>query len=74
MRDGRTLYLVKWRELAYDQCTWEEENEDIPGLKPAIEYYTDLRAACCNEVRKKGKKGKKSKTKEIMDDDDRTTP
>lgn len=24
MRDGRTLYLVKWRELTYDQATWEE--------------------------------------------------
>lgn len=39
MRDGRTLYLVKWRELPYDQATWEEENEDIPRLKQAIEYY-----------------------------------
>lgn len=39
MRDGRTLYLVKWRELPYDQATWEEETEDIPGLKQAIEYY-----------------------------------
>lgn len=39
MRDGRTLYLVKWRELPYDQATWEEESDDIPGLKVAIEYY-----------------------------------
>ncbi|XP_058170277.1 chromodomain-helicase-DNA-binding protein Mi-2 homolog [Anopheles ziemanni] len=43
MRDGRTLYLVKWRELPYDQATWEEEEEDIPGLKMTIEYYLDLR-------------------------------
>lgn len=39
MRDGRTLYLVKWRELPYDQATWEEESDEIPGLKSAIEYY-----------------------------------
>lgn len=39
MRDGRTLYLTKWRDLPYDQATWEEENDDIPGLKRAIEYY-----------------------------------
>lgn len=39
MRDGRTLYLVKWRELQYDQATWEEDGEDIPALKQAIEYY-----------------------------------
>lgn len=39
MRDGRTLYLVKWRDLPYDQATWEEETDDISGLKTAIEYY-----------------------------------
>lgn len=77
MRDGRTLYLVKWRDLPYDQATWEEESEDINGLKTAIEYYMDLRAACCNDgSSKKGKKGKgrKSKTRELLDDDDRTAP
>lgn len=54
MRDGRTLYLVKWRELSYDQATWEEEDEDIPGLKQAIEYYMDLRAALSGDSNRKG--------------------
>lgn len=76
MRDGRTLYLVKWRDLPYDQATWEEDTEDIPGLKQAIEYYMDLRAACNVDgsgSSRKGKKGKgkKTKTRELMDDDDR---
>lgn len=59
-RDGRATYLVKWRELGYDQATWEDEHEDIPGLKQAIEYYLDLRAANCCDVNtsRKGKKGK----------------
>lgn len=75
MRDGRTLYMVKWRELSYDQCTWEEESDEIPGLKVAIEYYMDLRAACNAEFKKSKKgKGKKSKAREIMDDDDRSAP
>ncbi|RZC42901.1 chromodomain-helicase-DNA-binding protein Mi-2 -like protein [Asbolus verrucosus] len=77
MKDGRILYLVKWRELPYDQATWEEETEEIPGLKQAIEYYMDLRAACTSSSSgTKGKKGKgkKTKTRELMDDDDRTTP
>lgn len=39
MRDGSILYLVKWRDLTYDQATWEEEDESVPGLKAAIEYY-----------------------------------
>lgn len=39
-RDGSITYLVKWRELSYDQATWEVENDElIPGLKLAIEYY-----------------------------------
>ncbi|XP_019868397.1 chromodomain-helicase-DNA-binding protein Mi-2 homolog isoform X2 [Aethina tumida] len=71
MRDGRTLYLVKWRELPYDQATWEEESDEIPGLKSAIEYYLDLRSACLNQGKKKGK-GRKSKSKEV-DDDDRSS-
>uniref|UniRef100_A0A1B0D1P9 Uncharacterized protein n=1 Tax=Phlebotomus papatasi TaxID=29031 RepID=A0A1B0D1P9_PHLPP len=71
MRDGRTLYLVKWRDLAYDQTTWEEETEDIPGLKQAVEYYMDLRMACTQDssVKRKGKKGRKSRTKELEDED-----
>lgn len=74
MRDGRVLYYVKWRELPYDQCTWEEDNDEIVGLKQAIEYYMDLRSALTNEgnVRKKGKKGRKSKNKD-NDDDDKIT-
>ncbi|XP_048269214.1 chromodomain-helicase-DNA-binding protein Mi-2 homolog isoform X4 [Bombus terrestris] len=78
-RDGRATYLVKWRELGYDQATWEDEHEDIPGLKQAIEYYLDLRAAnCCDgSSSRKGKKGekskgKKSKTRELIDDEERT--
>lgn len=74
-RDGRASYLVKWRDLGYDQATWEDENADIPGLKQAIEYYLDLRAANCADgpTSRKGKKGKgkKSKTREIIDDEEK---
>lgn len=61
-RDGRASYLVKWRELGYDQATWESEHEDIPGLKQAMEYYQDLRAANCGDSSssRKGKKGKQT--------------
>lgn len=71
-RDGTAMYLVKWRDLPYDKSTWEEEIDDIPGLKTAIDYYQDLRAVCTtdyNNSRKKGKKGRKSKVKEVEDDE-----
>ncbi|XP_043469159.1 chromodomain-helicase-DNA-binding protein Mi-2 homolog isoform X2 [Leptopilina heterotoma] len=75
-RDGRATYLVKWRELGYDQATWEEDSDDIPGLKQAVEYYLDLRNAICGDgssSSRKGKKGKgkKSKTREIIDDEEK---
>lgn len=38
-RDGTTYYLVKWRDLSYDQTTWESEHSEIAGLKQAVEYY-----------------------------------
>lgn len=71
LRDGTTQYLVKWRDLPYDQATWEDEDEEIVGLKQAIEFYHDLRAACNADVgkNKKGKKKGKSRTRELGDED-----
>lgn len=76
-RDGRTLYMVKWRELNYDAATWEDDGAEfeIPGLKRAVEDYFDLRVACGADVpkkRSKGKSHKKGKSKEA--DDDREGP
>ncbi|CAH2074458.1 unnamed protein product, partial [Iphiclides podalirius] len=73
-RDGTTYYLVKWRDLSYDQATWESENEDIAGLKNAMEYYQDMRAFITSEGKTKGSKGKKtgrkSKNKDMIDEDE----
>ncbi|KAK9502140.1 hypothetical protein O3M35_012729 [Rhynocoris fuscipes] len=72
-RDGSNIYLVKWRDLSYDQATWEDENEDIPGLRRAIDYYHEMRAYYTSEgggKKSKGKKGKKSKSRELQEDDE----
>ena len=37
-------YLVKWRELGYDQLSWEKDSAEIPGLKEAVEMYHHRRA------------------------------
>ncbi|XP_061664095.1 chromodomain-helicase-DNA-binding protein 3 isoform X2 [Syngnathoides biaculeatus] len=29
---GAYHYLVKWRDLTYDQCTWEQDHMDIPDF------------------------------------------
>ncbi|XP_072314760.1 chromodomain-helicase-DNA-binding protein 3 isoform X2 [Eucyclogobius newberryi] len=33
--DKKTIYhyLVKWRDLTYDQCTWERDDMDIPDFE-----------------------------------------
>ncbi|XP_047988172.1 LOW QUALITY PROTEIN: chromodomain-helicase-DNA-binding protein Mi-2 homolog [Leguminivora glycinivorella] len=73
-RDGTTYFLVKWRDLSYDQATWESEHADIVGLKQAVDYYQDMRAYITSEGKSKGSKGKKagrkSKTRDPIDDDE----
>ncbi|RWS31027.1 chromodomain-helicase-DNA-binding protein Mi-2-like isoform X5 [Leptotrombidium deliense] len=64
LRDGTYMYLMKWRDLPYDQVSWEyEEQEDfeIPELRRAIQQYLDLRSA--TESTGKRNKGKSSKGK-----------
>ncbi|XP_048883208.1 LOW QUALITY PROTEIN: chromodomain-helicase-DNA-binding protein 3 [Brienomyrus brachyistius] len=31
-KKGNYHYLVKWRDLTYDQCTWERDDLDIPDF------------------------------------------
>lgn len=52
LQSGRNMYFVKWRELEYDQCTWEDDEDDVPGLKAAIKFYEDHRAYSVEGIRK----------------------
>lgn len=69
LRDGRYMYLVKWRDLPYDQSSWEFEESDefqISDMKKAIEEYWDLRniSDCAVGSKMKSHKGRgKSKKK-----------
>lgn len=31
-KKGNYHYLVKWRDLTYDQCTWERDDMEIPDF------------------------------------------
>lgn len=52
-------YLVKWKELGYDQATWElkddEDNKDILEFEKAIEYYNQLRVRYKKQCKLKAK-------------------
>lgn len=68
-RDGRNEYLVKWRELPYDQSTWEDESVEYVGFKSSVDYYWDLRAFM--DPNKKYKKYKSKKLKrDISEEED----
>ncbi|KAF7107219.1 hypothetical protein CFC21_107879 [Triticum aestivum] len=38
---GEREYYVKWKELSYDECTWESES-DISVFQPQIERYNEI--------------------------------
>ena len=40
-KKGKTQYLVKWRELPYEQSTWEDLDKEnyLKATKDAIEDY-----------------------------------
>lgn len=42
-KDGDVHYLIKWRDMPYDQCTWEVDDFDIPDYDRHKASYWDHR-------------------------------
>nr|CAH8824718.1 unnamed protein product [Trichobilharzia regenti] len=42
-RGGQTWYLVKWRDLPYDECTWEARDGEVVDMDKYIEEYRTMR-------------------------------
>ncbi|MGH0183736.1 UNVERIFIED_CONTAM: hypothetical protein FKN15_012811 [Acipenser sinensis] len=66
-KKGGLHYLLKWRDLTYDQCTWEEEDMTIPEFESHQSAYWRHRELMIKDDPAKPKKLKKFK-KEEMDD------
>nr|XP_040060253.1 chromodomain-helicase-DNA-binding protein 5 isoform X2 [Gasterosteus aculeatus aculeatus] len=67
-KDGDVHYLIKWRDLPYDQCTWEVDDFDVPEYDTHKATYWDHREQIVGEdqrplVVKKGKKLKEDHQK-----------
>ncbi|KAF4100777.1 chromodomain-helicase-DNA-binding protein 4a [Onychostoma macrolepis] len=56
-------YLIKWRDLTYDQATWEAEDMDIPEFDAYKLQYWNHRELMMGD---EGKPGKKMKLKGKM--------
>ncbi|XP_014681188.1 PREDICTED: chromodomain-helicase-DNA-binding protein 5-like [Priapulus caudatus] len=79
-RSGVTYYLVKWKDLPYDQATWESEDVDIHGFKKSVDQYWEIRNAA-EGVRDRdgapavaGKKSRKGKGVKRSKKEDSPTP
>ena len=59
LRDGTNQYFIKWRDLPYVDCSWEDEDMEIPDMNIFISHYEDLRYVCGIDGGKKKKKKKK---------------
>ncbi|XP_037388154.1 chromodomain-helicase-DNA-binding protein 5 isoform X1 [Pygocentrus nattereri] len=62
-KDGDVHYLIKWRDLPYDQCTWEVDEFDVPDYESFKQAYWDHREQMLGEdqrplVVRKGKRPK----------------
>ncbi|XP_013871478.1 chromodomain-helicase-DNA-binding protein 5 [Austrofundulus limnaeus] len=60
-KDGDVHYLIKWRDLPYDQCTWEADDFDVPDYDIHKAFYWDHREQILGEdqrplVVRKGRK------------------
>ncbi|KAA0710020.1 Chromodomain-helicase-DNA-binding protein 4 [Triplophysa tibetana] len=56
-------YLIKWRDLTYDQSTWEGEDMDVPDFETFKLQYWNHRELMMGD---EGKPGKKMKLKGKM--------
>uniref|UniRef100_A0A667Y4Y1 Chromodomain helicase DNA binding protein 4 n=1 Tax=Myripristis murdjan TaxID=586833 RepID=A0A667Y4Y1_9TELE len=53
-------YLIKWRDLPYDQSSWESEDMDIPEYDTYKQTYWNHRELMMGEEGRPGKKLKKA--------------
>ncbi|CAL8336711.1 unnamed protein product [Lota lota] len=62
-KDSDVHYLTKWRDLPYDQCTWEQDDFDVPEYDTQKALYWDHREQILGEDQRPllVKRGKKLK-------------
>ncbi|XP_070583601.1 chromodomain-helicase-DNA-binding protein 3 isoform X3 [Erythrolamprus reginae] len=72
-KKGVYHYLVKWRDLSYDQSTWEEDEMSIPEYEYHKQAYWSHRELIMGEDPAQPRKYKKKK-KELASDDPATSP
>ncbi|KAG8568678.1 hypothetical protein GDO81_014106 [Engystomops pustulosus] len=60
-KKGDVHYLIKWKDLPYDQCTWEIDDIDIPDYEALKQAYWDHRELMLGEDSRTPSRFKKSR-------------
>uniref|UniRef100_A0A3B3V4W3 Chromodomain helicase DNA binding protein 3 n=1 Tax=Poecilia latipinna TaxID=48699 RepID=A0A3B3V4W3_9TELE len=63
-KKGMYHYLVKWKDLTYDQCTWERDDMDIPDFELHKANYWRHRLDCTDMLNTHWFRSKKIHKKE----------
>ncbi|XP_064415468.1 chromodomain-helicase-DNA-binding protein 4 isoform X2 [Latimeria chalumnae] len=64
-KKGNVHYLIKWRDLPYDQASWEMEDVDIQDYDIYKQSYWNHRELMMGEEGRPGKKLKKVKLRKL---------
>uniref|UniRef100_A0A8C8EE87 Chromodomain-helicase-DNA-binding protein 4 n=1 Tax=Otus sunia TaxID=257818 RepID=A0A8C8EE87_9STRI len=64
-KKGNVHYLIKWRDLPYDQASWESEDVDIQDYDLYKQAYWNHRELMRGEEGRPGKKLKKVKMRKL---------
>ncbi|KAI4892133.1 hypothetical protein NFI96_002195 [Prochilodus magdalenae] len=68
-KDGDVHYLIKWRDLPYDQCTWEVDEFDVPDYDNFKQAYWDHRYLSTDSINQSDSSlSNMGKTKELSKD------
>ncbi|KAM8924242.1 chromodomain-helicase-DNA-binding protein 4 [Pelodytes ibericus] len=62
-KKGTVHYLIKWRDLQYDQASWELEDADVQDYDIYKQGYWNHRELMCGDEGRPGKKMKKVKVR-----------
>ncbi|XP_067328902.1 chromodomain-helicase-DNA-binding protein 5 isoform X2 [Anolis sagrei] len=67
-KKGEVHYLIKWKDLPYDQCTWEVDEIDIPYYENFKQLYWHHRERMLGEESSQVSKHLSQKDKKLSDE------
>lgn len=71
---GKTWYLIKWRDLPYDDCTWEDTETGIVDMEKYIDEYHVMRKVFSGQLTNDNKPTPKDKKKKARRDQKQDIP